>query len=133
MIKSLAYNAALLALLSFSPMAALADYSLRDGENSAEVSFQEERVTVRLQRPGKDNPRSVLLTLYDAARRPVTLELKSLAIPEADKSGIATYAGTVSPARQSYAGIELRIPLSRGRPEVMRLKTTASPNRPQPK
>lgn len=109
--------------------------TLRNDNHTAEVEVDHSKVTVRLNRDSEENPQSVLLTFYDKDNRPTTLELKALALPPPDEAGISTYTGTLldgripgesagslSPSQQSFIGIELSIPFTKGSPEILRLK-----------
>ena len=110
--------------------------TVKNNDHTAEVQVDRSKVTVRLK--GTHNhkhPRSVLVTFYDKDDKPTTLELKSLSPPASTDTTVTSYDGTfqdnhipgeasgsLSPSRQSFVGVELRIPLSKGAPEVLRLK-----------
>jgi hypothetical protein len=102
---------------------------LRNTHRVAEVSVspRERSVTVYLDRNPEGNPRAVEITLYDENHKPFTFELNALSFKT---PGATAYRGTLppglnlgqglSPGNQSHMGLELRIPLSKGAPEVLR-------------
>ena len=107
----------------------------KDGSRTAELQINHDQIDLRLSRDKDDNPLSVLLTFFDQNNSSTTLELKSLAPIDREDTSATDYTGILlqghapgegtgilSPAQQSYVGIEVRIPLSRGEPEIIRLK-----------
>ena len=96
---------------------------LKSGTRTAEVQIDRSKVTVRLSPNFENNPSSVLFSFYDENNRPVTLELKSLSATNFEEPGVSSYgasSASLTPSQQSFIGIELRIPLSQGEPEVLR-------------
>ncbi len=103
---------------------------ISNGVRSAEVIISEKnsKVRVYLLREEKENPTGVLLTLFDQENHTLSFELK--AIPQ-NNSPLLTYQGSLNsnqgqtpwslPA-SSYFGIELKIPLSKGKPEILRFQ-----------
>lgn len=101
---------------------------LSNGFRDAEVTIREKtsKIEVYLLRESNESPSEVVLTLFDEKDRPLTFELQ--AIPYQDPS-LSAYQGSFNPLLDSlpgkfpfgsYFGIELRIPLSKGAPDVLR-------------
>jgi hypothetical protein len=106
----------------------------KNESRTAELQINHDRIDLRLSRDTDDNPLAVLLTFFDQSNSSTTLELKSLSPPNLKDTTVMDYTGTLlgghapgegsgnlSPSQQSFIGIEVRIPLSRGEPEVIRL------------
>lgn len=104
---------------------------------SVTLDSSHSQVTVKLLRANEESPSSVQLTFWDQNSKPLTLELKALPSPESATSEFLTYTGTLparlatptaggsaslSPSQQSFVGIELRIPLSKGGADTLRVR-----------
>lgn len=115
---------------------------LSSGKHTAVVQLHQSKITVRLAGNGSsfqnEKPSTLLLTLYDDKNNPTTYELKSLSSSSmgSDSSGASenTYTGNLlygrvpgeattsaGTARESFVGLEIRIPLPSSAPEVLTL------------
>lgn len=108
---------------------------LSNGSTKAEVSIHSDskKVKVYIQRDTPDKPKQVVLTLFDEKNRPFSFELK--AAPSEDPhlsifqgsltTGSSTTPGSLPKGIFSVApqmGIELSIPLSKGKSEILTSK-----------
>ncbi len=98
--------------------------TLRSSSHSAELVMEPNKVTVQLSPDTPYKPSSVLLTFIEPDNKTTTVELKSVTqtAPLQGNPMIYTTSSTLSPTQQSFIGLELRVPLSRGKSEVFKLK-----------
>jgi hypothetical protein len=107
-------------------------YLLSNQGTTAEVSIQKKtgKIEVYLPRGRNENPNAVIITVFDKDHRPLTLQLR--AIPSLDPQ-VTTYRGSLStntsplgmPA-ESFFGMELRIPFTKGDAEILRSESNLS-------
>jgi hypothetical protein len=104
----------------------------RNEGSEAEIRIDSARnfVTAHIGSPRGEGQKAIEITFYDKDHQALTFELKALSTPAGSP---AAYGGRLDPAalsrtqslawtQQSFVGIELRIPLSKGKAEVLKWK-----------
>lgn len=105
--------------------------TLVSGGRSAEVFIEPGKAEVKLQRGNDLNPSTIELTVYNEKKQPTTFVLAAISPLNGP---VSTYSGTFSkkdgpvlsgsmtPIRESFMGIELRISLPTGKSEIFKAK-----------